>query len=151
MLKLKRGIGESIFMGENDEAQIIVDSIDLNRGTVTLGFIAPGIKIRRAELEKFESVDMGASFRPSGSYGKVQLESGSSVSKALNGIITKLDNKGFGFLYCAGIDGEIFFHATDVDSEFSELEVEDEIEFFLRKGERGLKAVEVKVKTLTSP
>lgn len=151
LLKLKRGVGESIFMGESDEAQIIVDSIDFNKGTVTLGFIAPGIKIRRAELEKFESIDMGASFRPSDRYGKVQVDSAISIPKPLNGVITKLDDKGFGFLYSAGIDGEIFFHATDVDSEFSDLEVEDEIEFSLRKGERGLKAVEVKVKTLTPP
>lgn len=57
MLILTRKIGESIFVGPNDEVKIVIVEVrthDNGRGetmyTVRVGIEAPGLPIRRAEI-----------------------------------------------------------------------------------------------------
>jgi cold shock protein len=50
--------------------------------------------------------------------------------------------RGFGFIKVNGTDEEVFVHKTDVNGTIRE---NDEVEFEIKKGEKGQNAVDVKV------
>ena len=128
-------MGEVVCVG--DDIRVIV--VRNANGVVGLGFEAPGIHVWREELQKKEFIKQDA-FVP------VATSRNSGGTRSLDGTVTRVDDRGFGFIYSAGIEEEIFFHASDVEGDFNEMDVEDEVEFLLRTNNKGLGAVEVKVK-----
>lgn len=53
------------------------------------------------------------------------------------------ETKGFGFIESAGGE-DVFVHRSGLDSPFSGLEEEQEVEFETRRGDKGLVAFNVK-------
>lgn len=53
------------------------------------------------------------------------------------------DTKGFGFIVAENGD-EVFVHRSKLDSPFSGLEQDEEVTFNVKKGDKGLVAVNVK-------
>ncbi len=62
----------------------------------------------------------------------------------MEGIIKKLNEKGFGFITPDGEDKDVFFHRNDlVDVEFDNLNEGDKVTFEKEDSEKGPKAVGV--------
>ena len=62
----------------------------------------------------------------------------------MEGIIKKLNEKGFGFITPEGADKDLFFHRNDlVDVDFNDLREGDKVTFKEEASEKGPKAVEV--------
>ncbi|MBT3704522.1 cold shock domain-containing protein [Candidatus Peregrinibacteria bacterium] len=62
----------------------------------------------------------------------------------MEGIIKKLNEKGFGFITPDGEDKDVFFHRNDlVDAEFDNLNEGDRVTFEKEDSEKGPKAVGV--------
>lgn len=62
----------------------------------------------------------------------------------MEGIIKKLNEKGFGFITPEGEDKDVFFHQSDlVDVEFNNLNEGDKVTFENGDSEKGPKAVNV--------
>ncbi len=61
------------------------------------------------------------------------------------GVISRLTDKGFGFIKVEGMEKDIFFHANSlVGVEYSELREGDTLEFNVEQGAKGPNAVDVK-------
>jgi CspA family cold shock protein len=61
------------------------------------------------------------------------------------GKISRLTDRGFGFISQEGEEKDVFFHATElVDVEFNDLQEGDEVTFEVAEGPKGLNAVNVK-------
>jgi CspA family cold shock protein len=54
------------------------------------------------------------------------------------------ETKGYGFIEQENGD-DVFVHRTGLENSYDELEPEQEVEFDIEEGERGLKAVNVKL------
>ena len=64
----------------------------------------------------------------------------------MEGIIKKLNEKGFGFITPEGEDKDVFFHGSDlVDAEFNDLNEGDKVTFEKEASEKGPRAVNVKL------
>ena len=64
----------------------------------------------------------------------------------MEGIIKKLNEKGFGFITPEGEDKDVFFHRSDlVDVEFNNLQEGDKVTFDQGDSEKGPKAVNVQL------
>ncbi|MBU1017928.1 cold shock domain-containing protein [Patescibacteria group bacterium] len=62
----------------------------------------------------------------------------------MEGIIKKLNDKGFGFITPEGEDRDVFFHGNDlVDAEFNNLSEGQKVTFEKEASEKGPKAVNV--------
>jgi CspA family cold shock protein len=62
----------------------------------------------------------------------------------MEGIIKKLNEKGFGFITPEGADKDVFFHRNDlVDADFDNLREGDKVTFEQEDSEKGPKAVKV--------
>jgi cold shock protein len=62
----------------------------------------------------------------------------------MEGIIKKLNEKGFGFITPEGEDKDVFFHRNDlVDADFDSLNEGDKVTFEKEDSEKGPKAVGV--------
>ena len=62
----------------------------------------------------------------------------------MDGIIKKLNEKGFGFITPEGEDKDVFFHRNDlVDADFDSLNEGDKVTFEKEDSEKGPKAVGV--------
>ncbi len=55
------------------------------------------------------------------------------------------ETKGYGFIEQENGD-DVFVHRTGLENAYDELEPEQEVEFDIEEGERGLKAVNVTIK-----
>lgn len=63
----------------------------------------------------------------------------------MNGVIKKLNEKGFGFITIAGEDKDLFFHSNSlVDARFDELHEGDNLSFDIEDSPKGKNAVNVK-------
>lgn len=64
----------------------------------------------------------------------------------MEGIIKKLNEKGFGFITPEGEDKDLFFHRNDlVDVDFNSLQEGDKVTFNKEDSEKGPKATRVTV------
>lgn len=64
----------------------------------------------------------------------------------MEGIIKKLNDKGFGFITPEGADKDLFFHRNDlVDVDFDSLREGDKVTFEQEASDKGPKAVKVTV------
>ena len=64
----------------------------------------------------------------------------------MEGIIKKLNEKGFGFIAQEGEDKELFFHKNDlVDVDFNSLQEGDKVTFDKEDSQKGPKATRVTV------
>jgi CspA family cold shock protein len=62
----------------------------------------------------------------------------------MEGIIKRLNEKGFGFITPEGEDKDVFFHRNDlVDVDFNDLREGDKVAFEKEASEKGPKAVKV--------
>jgi len=62
----------------------------------------------------------------------------------MEGIIKKLNEKGFGFISLEGEEKDLFFHRSDlVDADFDDLHEGDKVTFEKEDSEKGPKAVNV--------
>ncbi len=62
----------------------------------------------------------------------------------MEGIIKKLNDRGFGFITPEGEDKDVFFHGNDlVDAEFNSLEEGQKVTFDKEASDKGPKAVNV--------
>lgn len=62
----------------------------------------------------------------------------------MEGIIKKLNEKGFGFITPEGEDKDVFFHRNDlVDADFNDLHEGDKVTFEVEAADKGPKAVNV--------
>lgn len=62
----------------------------------------------------------------------------------MEGIIKRLNEKGFGFITPEGEDKDVFFHRNDlVDVDFDELNEGDKVTFEKEDSEKGPKAINV--------
>ena len=60
------------------------------------------------------------------------------------GKISRLTDRGFGFIARDGEDKDLFFHATELQgAEFNELKEGDQVEFEIGEGQKGPNAVKV--------
>jgi CspA family cold shock protein len=60
------------------------------------------------------------------------------------GVIKRLNDKGFGFIAVEGEEKDYFFHATELtNAEFNDLREGDTLEFEVAQGEKGPQAVNV--------
>ncbi len=60
------------------------------------------------------------------------------------GKITRLTDRGFGFIAQEGEEKDLFFHASELqDVEFTDLHEGDELTFEVAEGPKGLNAVNV--------
>jgi len=60
------------------------------------------------------------------------------------GKISRLTDRGFGFISIEGEEKDLFFHATElVDVEYNDLQEGDEVTFEIAEGPKGLNAVKV--------
>lgn len=60
------------------------------------------------------------------------------------GKISRLTDRGFGFIARDGEDKDLFFHATELQgAEFNELKEGDSVEFEIGEGQKGPNAVKV--------
>ncbi|MFC1623392.1 cold-shock protein [Patescibacteria group bacterium] len=60
------------------------------------------------------------------------------------GTITRLTDRGFGFISRDGEDKDLFFHSSELqDVEYNELNEGDQVEFEVAEGPKGLSAVSV--------
>jgi CspA family cold shock protein len=60
------------------------------------------------------------------------------------GKISRLTDRGFGFISQEGEEKDLFFHATElVDVEYNDLQEGDEVTFEVAEGPKGLNAVNV--------
>jgi len=60
------------------------------------------------------------------------------------GKISRLTDRGFGFISQEGEEKDLFFHATElVDVEYNDLQEGDEVTFEVAEGPKGLNAVQV--------
>ncbi len=60
------------------------------------------------------------------------------------GKITRLTDRGFGFISLEGEEKDIFFHATELqDVEYNDLQEGDEVTFEIAEGPKGQNAVNV--------
>ncbi len=60
------------------------------------------------------------------------------------GTISKLTDRGFGFIKRQGIEKDVFFHAKElVDIDFKDLRVGDSVKFHIAETPKGLCAVNV--------
>ena len=63
----------------------------------------------------------------------------------MEGKITRLTDRGFGFISIEGEDKELFFHSEElVDVEFDDLKEGETVSFEKAEGEKGPKATQVK-------
>ena len=66
----------------------------------------------------------------------------------MEGIIKKLNDRGFGFITPEGEDKDVFFHSTAlVDTEFENLNEGDKVTFEKEDSDKGPKAVNVTLVT----
>lgn len=63
----------------------------------------------------------------------------------MKGTITKLTDRGFGFIKPEGEDKDLFFHAKEVNGEFNSLQEGDAVTFETADGPKGPNAVNVTV------
>lgn len=64
----------------------------------------------------------------------------------MEGIIKKLNEKGFGFITPTGESKDIFFHSNDlVDADFNQLQEGQAVSFDKESSEKGPKAVNVQL------
>ena len=64
----------------------------------------------------------------------------------MEGIIKKLNEKGFGFITPEGEDKDVFFHRNDlVDADFDSLNEGDKVTFDIEEGQKGPAATNVTV------
>ena len=64
----------------------------------------------------------------------------------MEGIIKKLNEKGFGFITPEGEEKDVFFHSSAlVDVEFSSLNEGDKVTFDVEDSEKGPRAINVAV------
>ena len=64
----------------------------------------------------------------------------------MEGTISKLNEKGFGFISVEGEEKDVFFHRTDLArAEFDDLREGDKVSFEKEAAEKGPKAVNVTV------
>ncbi len=62
----------------------------------------------------------------------------------MEGVIKKLNEKGFGFITPEGEDKDVFFHRNDlVDADFDNLHEGDKVTFEKEASDKGPKAVNV--------
>jgi len=62
----------------------------------------------------------------------------------MEGIIKKLNDRGFGFITPEGEDKDVFFHGNDlVDAEFNNLEEGQKVTFEKEASDKGPRAVKV--------
>ena len=60
------------------------------------------------------------------------------------GKITRLTDRGFGFITLEGEEKDLFFHATELqDVEYNDLQEGDEVTFEIAEGPKGQNAVNV--------
>ncbi len=60
------------------------------------------------------------------------------------GKITRLTDRGFGFIALEGEEKDLFFHATELqDVEYNDLQEGDEVTFEIAEGPKGQNAVNV--------
>lgn len=60
------------------------------------------------------------------------------------GVISRLTDKGFGFIKVEGMEKDVFFHANAlVGVEYSELREGDTLQFEIEQGQKGPNAVNV--------
>ena len=60
------------------------------------------------------------------------------------GKITRLTDRGFGFIALEGEEKDLFFHATELqDIEYNDLQEGDEVTFEIAEGPKGQNAVNV--------
>ncbi len=60
------------------------------------------------------------------------------------GLITRLTDRGFGFISRDGEEKDLFFHANElVDVEFNDLNEGDKVTFEVAEGPKGLNATKV--------
>jgi len=60
------------------------------------------------------------------------------------GKITRLTDRGFGFISLEGEEKDLFFHATELqDVEYNDLQEGDEVTFEIAEGPKGQNAVNV--------
>jgi CspA family cold shock protein len=60
------------------------------------------------------------------------------------GKITRLTDRGFGFIAQEGVEKDLFFHSTELKNvQFDELNEGDEVTFEVAEGPKGLNAVNV--------
>jgi len=61
------------------------------------------------------------------------------------GVISRLTDKGFGFIKVEGMEKDVFFHANSlVGVEYADLREGDTVEFTIEQGAKGPNAVDVK-------
>ena len=63
------------------------------------------------------------------------------AKKLYKGVVTHLNEKGFGFIKENETNDNVFF---SINVAFPEIKIKDEVEFSKTKGERGFKALQVK-------
>jgi cold shock CspA family protein len=72
------------------------------------------------------------------------------LGHALNGVITKIFEKGFGFISCPHFRSDVFFHLKDINVPFdAELRGVD-VKFDVMKRKKGVFAVNVKIVNVIS-
>lgn len=62
----------------------------------------------------------------------------------MEGKIKKLTGKGFGFIAAEDVEDDLFFHESEVEGDFSELEEGDEVSFEKGESPKGPNASNVK-------
>ncbi len=63
----------------------------------------------------------------------------------MKGTITKITDRGFGFIKPDGQEKDLFFHAKEVNGEFNSLQEGDVVSFEMAEGPKGPNAVNVTV------
>jgi len=61
------------------------------------------------------------------------------------GTITRLTDKGFGFISREGEEKDLFFHANEVNGNYEDLKEGQAVTFAVEEGPKGLNAVDVSV------
>ena len=142
MRTFKRNPGQALKIG--DDIEMMVLGIQGNQ--VRLGINAPKeIPVHREEI--YQRIQQQG--QPVHSSQSADLSSKQDTSQTYTGYIANvLKGKGFGFIYVAGFNDDVFFHASDVEGEgFEQLNEGMAVTCTIAKGERGLVAQSVAVET----
>jgi len=57
-----------------------------------------------------------------------------------------ISKNGFGFIEQEGLDSDVFFHACNIDGNFDDVKMGDDVVYDLVDGDRGLKAINIEIK-----
>ncbi|HEB28720.1 MAG TPA: carbon storage regulator [Porticoccus sp.] len=138
MLVLSRNVGFTIMIGDD----ITVTVLGVQGDQVRLGINAPKeVAVHREEIYERIQAEQNGEKPPEPKSAVVGI--GSKKRGRVKKIIT---SKGFGFIYMPGFENNIFFHCSNVTSGvFSEIYEGMDVEFEVKKGDRGLVATNFKL------